>query len=75
MVKIFLCVCMVVSKHNIILCDACQGGSIDLKALIRREGAKGSAIGEADIDLLRKMDPLKGESTVCLWECTTTHHF
>jgi hypothetical protein len=25
-----------------------------------QEGAKGSSIGEADIDLLKKMDPLKG---------------
>ena len=37
-----------------------SGGSIDLKALIRREGAKGSAVGEADVELLRKMEPLKG---------------
>ena len=28
--------------------------------LFLQEGAKGSTIGEADIDLLRKMEPLKG---------------
>jgi hypothetical protein len=38
-----------------------------LKALIRREGAKGTAIGEADVDLLRKMDPLRGQVEWSTW--------
>jgi hypothetical protein len=44
-----------------------QGGAIDLKALIRREGAKGTAIGEADIDLLKKMEPLRGQVEWSTW--------
>ncbi len=35
---------------------------VDLKALMRREGAKGSVLGEADADLLKKMEPLQGSS-------------
>lgn len=31
----------------------------------KQEGAKGSTIGEADIDLLRKMEPLKGTLFNC----------
>ncbi len=32
-----------------------------------QEGAKGSTIGEADIDLLKKMEPLKGQVEWSTW--------
>eukprot|EP00981_Chlorochromonas_danica_P007690 scaffold1869_cov163-Ochromonas_danica.AAC.2 len=39
-------------------------GSVDLRALMRREG---TTIGEADIDLLRKMEPLQGRVEWSTW--------
>lgn len=44
-----------------------SSGSIDLKALARREGAKGNAIGDADIELLKKMEPLQGRVEWSTW--------
>jgi hypothetical protein len=32
-----------------------------------QEGAKGSSIGEADIDLMKKMEPLKGQVEWSTW--------
>lgn len=34
---------------------------------MRREGAKGSAIGETDVELLKKMEPLKGQVEWSTW--------
>jgi hypothetical protein len=44
-------------------------GDIDLKALLRREGNKAAAssLGEADLDLLRRMEPLRGEVEWSTW--------
>lgn len=52
---------------TILLEKEVKGGAIDLKALIRREGAKGSGIGEADVDLLKRMDPLAGQVDWSTW--------
>lgn len=40
---------------------------MDLKALMRREGAKGNVIGDADIEALQSMEPLYGSVEWSTW--------